>query len=71
MKPTIEDLYQEALKSVQFLSNSEEAKERIVRARFCQLIVNELYSHLMNTSDRYRKEYFAEKVRERFKNEML
>ena len=36
-------------------------------AKFAQLIVRECADHVMMTSDRYRKEYFAQKVLETFK----
>lgn len=35
--------------------------------RFAELIVQECADHVMMTSDRYRKEYFAQKVLETFK----
>ena len=35
--------------------------------RFAELIVQECADHIMMTSDRYRKEYFAQKVLETFK----
>jgi hypothetical protein len=37
--------------------------------QFAQLVVQECADHVMQTSDRYRKEYFAEKVLETFRNE--
>jgi hypothetical protein len=33
-------------------------------AKFYELVVKDCASHLMDTSDRYRKEYFAQKVLE-------
>jgi hypothetical protein len=35
--------------------------------KFAELIVQECADHVMMTSDRYRKEYFAQKVLETFK----
>jgi len=41
MNERIEKLYQQAEKSVQFLSNSKESKQRIVTQNFAELIVQE------------------------------
>jgi hypothetical protein len=35
--------------------------------RFAELVLQECADHVMMTSDRYRKEYFAQKVLETFK----
>jgi len=35
--------------------------------RFAQLVVQECSDHVMASSDRYRKEYFAERVLETFR----
>ena len=42
-------------------SNYDEALEK-----FAKLIVRECANHIMASSDRYRKEYFAEKILEHF-----
>lgn len=41
MNQRIQKLFLEAQKSVQFLANSEESKQRIVMERFAELIVRE------------------------------
>ena len=41
MSERIIELYQQAQKSVQFLSNSNEAKQKIVVGKFAQLIVQD------------------------------
>jgi len=41
MNQRIQKLFLEAQKSVQFLANSEESKQRIVMERFAELIVDE------------------------------
>ena len=41
MNERIKELYQQAEKSVQFLSNSSESKQRIVIEKFAELIVDE------------------------------
>jgi len=41
MNQRIQELLLEAQKSVQFLANSEESKQRIIMERFAQLIVRE------------------------------
>jgi hypothetical protein len=35
--------------------------------RFAELVLQECADHVMSSSDRYRKEYFAQKVLETFK----
>lgn len=41
MNKKLEELYQEAERSVQFLSNSKESKEKIILERYGELIVQE------------------------------
>lgn len=41
MNERIQELYKQAEKSVVFLSNSKESKEKIMREKFAELIVNE------------------------------
>ena len=41
MNERIQELYQEAEKSVAFLSNSKESKQLIIREKFAELIVRE------------------------------
>ena len=46
MNQRIQKLFLEAQKSVQFLANSEESKQRIVMERFAELIVGECVTRL-------------------------
>jgi len=49
-----------------YRDGSGEYVEQFDEEKFAELIVRECLDVVENTNDRYRKEYFADKIRQRF-----
>ena len=53
-------------KRIKELAEQCATPERFDVAKFAELIVRECANHIMTSSDRYRKDYFAHKILEHF-----
>lgn len=63
MKAMINQMARESHLDVYGLGLDKEKWEEAL-SRYTELVVKECANHILNTSDRYRKEYFAGKVME-------
>jgi hypothetical protein len=61
MNQRIKELAKEA---TIFYSNGQELT--FDKRKFAELIIRECADHIMNSTDRYRKEYFANMIKEHF-----
>jgi len=68
MNERIKELAEQAISNVRFWKAEKESYvvDQDELAKFAELIVRECIDAVENTNDRYRRDYFADKIRERF-----
>ena len=66
MNPKMHEMYLEAQKSVVFLSNSRESKERIAAERFAEAIIKECCRMMIELEVKYPANLTTKKIKEEF-----
>jgi hypothetical protein len=66
MNERIKELAEQAEKYADDNFKGEPTYSEAYDSKFAELIVKECADHIMNSTDRYRKEYFANMIKEHF-----